>query len=166
MRLSSRVQVLPNHRRQESPAPATRSPALSIRFAVGDTGLMPPIRTFEFQGCNIAWRMDGAGPPLLMIQGVGAYGTAPNPQVALLSKNYTSLRFDKRGIGASQPVAVPLTVEQMAADGLALMDRAGWVSAHIVGHSLGGLIALQLALTAKSRVRSLSLMCTFARGAD
>jgi len=127
---------------------------------------MPPIRTFEFQGCNLAWRVDGAGPPLLMIQGVGAYGTAPNPQVELLSKHYTCLSFDNRGIGASQPVAVPLTVEQMAADGLALMDRAGWVSAHIVGHSLGGLIALQLALTAKSRVRSLSLLCTFARGAD
>jgi pimeloyl-ACP methyl ester carboxylesterase len=58
------------------------------------------------------------------------------------------------------------TVEQMAADALALMDNARWASAHIVGHSMGGLIALQLALAAKPRVRSLSLLCTFARGAD
>jgi pimeloyl-ACP methyl ester carboxylesterase len=52
----------------------------------------------------------------------------------------------------------------MAADSLAIMDHAGWASAHIVGHSMGGLIALQLALMAKPRVRSLSLLCTFPRG--
>jgi len=125
-----------------------------------------PLQTLEFQGCHLAWRIDGAGPPLVMIQGVGACGTSPNPQIAILKQQYACLSFDNRGIGASQPSPESLTVEQMAADALALMDRAGWESAHIVGHSLGGLIALQLALTAKSRVRSLSLMCTFARGAD
>src|SRR5579863_6773364 len=132
---------------------------------------MAPLQTLEFQGCRLAWRIEGAGPPLMMIQGVGAQGTAPNPLVEILQKHYTCLSFDNRGIGASQPVAnepmgMPLTVEQMAADALALMDRAGWASAHFVGHSLGGLIALQLALTAKPRVRSLTLLCTFARGAD
>lgn len=110
--------------------------------------------------------MDGVGPPLVMIQGVGAHGTAPNPQVEILKQHYTCLSFDNRGIGASQPMGVHLSVEQMAADTLALMDRAGWRSAHIVGHSLGGLISLQLGLMAKSRVRSLSLLCAFARGAD
>lgn len=126
----------------------------------------PPLQTLDFQGCKLAWRLDGAGPPLLMIQGVGAYGTSPNPQVEILQRHYTCLSFDNRGIGASQPVGRPLTVDLMAADALALMDRAGFVSAHVVGHSLGGLIALQLALTAKPRVRSLSLICTFARGSD
>lgn len=127
---------------------------------------MAPLQTLEFQGCRLAWRIDGAGPPLLMIQGVGACGTAPNPQIEILMKQYACLSFDNRGIGASQPVGRPLTVSQMAADALALIDKAGWRSAHVVGHSLGGLIALQLALNAKSRVRSLSLMCSFARGAD
>src|SRR4051812_2913287 len=69
-------------------------------------------------------------------------------------------------MGKSQPIACPLTVEQMAADAIALMDAQNWASAHVVGHSLGGLIALQLALVARSRVRSLSLLCTFARGRD
>lgn len=101
-----------------------------------------------------------------MIQGVGAQGTAPNPQVEILEPHYTCLTFDNRGIGASQPAGVPLSVEQFAIDTLALMDHVGWDSAHIVGHSLGGLIALESALTAKRRVRSLTLLCTFARGAD
>jgi len=86
--------------------------------------------------------------------------------VEILKKQYTCLTFDNRGIGASQPIGVRLSVEQMAADALALMDRAGWGSAHIVGHSMGGLIALQLGLMAKPRVRSLALLCAFARGAD
>jgi pimeloyl-ACP methyl ester carboxylesterase len=99
-----------------------------------------------------------------MIQGVGAYGTAPNPQVQILEKHYACLTFDNRGLGASQPAPKRLTVEQMAADTLALIDHAGWDSVHLVAHSLGGLIALEVALSAKARVRSLTLLCTFARG--
>lgn len=103
---------------------------------------------------------------MLMIQGVGAHGLGRNPQVEIMKKEYACLTFDNRGIGVSQPAAMPLTVDQMAADTLAIMDHAGWASAHVLGHSLGGLIALQLALVAKSRVRSLSLLCTFAAGAE
>jgi pimeloyl-ACP methyl ester carboxylesterase len=125
-----------------------------------------PLQTLEVAGCRLAYRITGTGPPLVMIQGVGAFGAGWNPQVEILEKYYTCLTFDNRGIGASQPGAKDLTVNRMAADTLALMDHAGWASAHVVGHSLGGLIALQVALDAKPRVRSLALLCTFARGAD
>jgi pimeloyl-ACP methyl ester carboxylesterase len=54
----------------------------------------------------------------------------------------------------------------MAEDALALLDAEGWTSAHVVGHSLGGLVALAVALAAPGRVRSLSLLCTFAAGWD
>jgi pimeloyl-ACP methyl ester carboxylesterase len=101
-----------------------------------------------------------------MLQGVGAYGLGWNPQVEILAKHYACLTFDNRGVGQSQPAGMPLSVPLMAADALALMDHVGWPSAHIVGHSLGGLISLELTLTAKKRVRSLALLCTFARGAD
>ena len=124
------------------------------------------IQTYEFEECSLAYRLDGAGPPLVMIQGVGAHGTAFNPQVEILKAHYTCLTFDNRGIGASQPAAKELTLPQMARDTLALMDHLGWYSAHVVGHSLGGLIALEVALTAKDRVRSLTLLNTFANGAD
>jgi pimeloyl-ACP methyl ester carboxylesterase len=123
-------------------------------------------QTFAFKGCRLAYRIVGKGPPLVMIQGAGAYGLGWNPQVEILAKHYTCLTFDNRGVGKSQPAGMPLSVEQMAADVDALMDQIGWHSAHIVGHSLGGLVALELALTDKSRIRSLALLCTFARGAD
>ena len=126
---------------------------------------MPQLQRFEFEGCKFAYRIEGAGPPLVMIQGVGSYGTAYNPQVEILKEHYACLTFDNRGIGASQPAAKKLSVPQMARDTLALMEHAGWGSAHIVGHSLGGLISLQLALMAKPRARSLTLLNTFANGA-
>jgi pimeloyl-ACP methyl ester carboxylesterase len=98
---------------------------------------------------------------MLMIQDVAAKGLGWNPLVEILKNHFACLTFDNRGIGASQPVGTTtLTVDQMAADALALLDHAGWASAHIVGHSLGGLIALQLALIAKARVRSLSCCVT------
>jgi pimeloyl-ACP methyl ester carboxylesterase len=130
------------------------------------TGLVDPFQTFDFRGCRFAYRMDGSGPPLVMIQGVGAYGTAWNPIIEILKNHYTCLTFDNRGIGLSQPTGIRLTVDQMAADAQALMDHAEWSSAHLVGHSLGGLIALQVALTDQARARSLSLLNTFARGTD
>ena len=128
--------------------------------------LVLPLQTLDFRGCPLAYRIEGDGPPLVMIQGVAANGTSSNPQIEILKTRYTCLSFDNRGMGASQPAGMALTVEQMAADALALMTHAGWSSAHIAGHSLGGLVALQLALMAKHRVRSLSLICSFARGAD
>jgi pimeloyl-ACP methyl ester carboxylesterase len=83
-----------------------------------------------------------------------------------LAPNYECLSFDNRGLGGSQPLGMPLSIDQMAEDTLALMDAQAWPSSHLVGHSMGGLIALQVALTAPSRVRSLSILCSFPRGLD
>jgi len=69
-------------------------------------------------------------------------------------------------MGRSQPIGAPLSIERMAEDALVLMDGAGLGVGARRRHSLGGLIALHLALSARNRVRSLSLLCTFARGRD
>jgi pimeloyl-ACP methyl ester carboxylesterase len=119
----------------------------------------------EHRGCRFSWQLRGEGPPVLWIQGVGVHGDGWLPQVDALADRYRSLWFDNRGMGESQPAAVPIRVEQMAEDALVLMDAAGWESAHVVGHSLGGLVALQMAFAARRRVRSLGLLCTFSRGA-
>ena len=120
----------------------------------------------EHRGCQLHYELRGAGPPVVWIQGTGLHGGGWQPQVEELAARYACLTFDNRGMGTSQPQGVPLSIEQMAEDTLALMDAMGWESAHLVGHSMGGLIALQVALMARSRVRSLALLCTFARGAD
>lgn len=120
----------------------------------------------EHRGCRLCYKVEGKGPPVIWIQGTGLHGEGWRPQVEELAPRYECLTFDNRGMGASQPFGPSLSIEQMAEDTLALMDAVGWESAHLVGHSMGGLIALQVALMARSRVRSLALLCTFARGAD
>jgi pimeloyl-ACP methyl ester carboxylesterase len=123
-------------------------------------------RSIEYEGCRLAYHVEGSGPPVIFIQGVGVHGRGWAPQIAGLRSRFACLCFDNRGMGQSQPPARPISVEQMAADALALMGREQWESAHLVGHSLGGPIAMQMALDHSARVRSLSLLCTVARGAD
>ena len=115
---------------------------------------------------EIYYELSGHGPPVLMIQGVGVTGEGWRLQIRTLEKGFQTLTFDNRGIGQSVSWNGAVTIESMAADARALMDAVGWESAHVVGHSMGGVIAQQLALDVPSRVRSLSLLCTFARGKD
>jgi pimeloyl-ACP methyl ester carboxylesterase len=115
---------------------------------------------------DLYYEVAGQGVPLLLIQGVGVVGEGWRLQVDALKQRFQTLIFDNRGIGKSNPCTGPISIEAMAEDARALMDAAGWKSAHVVGHSMGGVIAQQLALGCPQRVRSLSLLCTFARGKD
>lgn len=120
----------------------------------------------ESRGCRLAFDVRGSGTPVLLVQGVGVQGDGWRPQTDALAERYTCITFDNRGLGRSQPVGAPVTVAQMAEDARAVLDAERIASAHVVGHSLGGLVAVQLALLAPERVRSLALLCTFARGHD
>jgi pimeloyl-ACP methyl ester carboxylesterase len=118
----------------------------------------------ERDGYRIAYECRGSGPALLFVQGVGVHGSGWLPQVEALSERYTCLTFDNRGIGRSSAVGGPISVDGMADDALAVLDAAGLAVAHVVGHSLGGLVAVFVALAARERVKSLALLCTFADG--
>lgn len=120
--------------------------------------------TIAHRGCTLSYDTEGRGPPVLMIHGTGVGGAAWRPQVQGLADAFTCLTFDNRGFGRSQPVGEPLSLDLLADDAIALLDAAGWESAHVVGHSLGGLIALYMARARRARVRSLSLLNTFASG--
>jgi pimeloyl-ACP methyl ester carboxylesterase len=113
---------------------------------------------------RLHYRRQGNGPGVLFIQGVGAIGSVWKPQVEGLSPRYTTVVFDNRGVGASTILSGELSVEAMAEDALAIMEAADLPSFHVVGHSLGGLIAQEVALRAPQKVKTLSLLCTFARG--
>lgn len=118
-------------------------------------------RVIEHRGCRLAYTVAGHGPAVLFIQGVGVQGGGWKPQTDAFTGAYTCIWFDNRGTGRSQPLAVEVTVRQMAEDAQAVLRAERITAAHVVGHSLGGLVALQLALDARDSVRSLSLLCTF-----
>lgn len=118
------------------------------------------------EGASLHFTRVGDGPPVLLIQGIGAVGNAWRPQMEGLSSRYTLVAFDNRGIGRSLVLDGRLTIEDMAADALALMTALGFERFHVAGHSMGGVIAQALALNVPHRVASLALLCTFARGKD
>lgn len=123
--------------------------------------------SLEHDGCLLAYRRRGAvGPPVVFVQGVGVHGDGWDAQTDDLREGWSCLSFDHRGMAQSQPQAGAISVERLAGDVVALMDAQGWRAAHLVGHSLGALVALETAAAAPARVLSLALMCTAPRGRD
>jgi aminoacrylate hydrolase len=120
--------------------------------------------TLHTRNGQIHYERAGRGPAVLLIQGVGVVGEGWRPQIEGLAGELTLISFDNRGIGKSTFDGGPLTIEGMAEDALAIMRAEHLEEFHVVGHSMGGLIAQQLALTAPSQVKSLSLLCTFEHG--
>lgn len=103
---------------------------------------------------------DVRNEPVLLIMGFGANAGAWAPQVPALAAQYRVIAFDNRGAGRSTQPDAPYSMEQMAADSAALLDHLGIASAHIIGASMGGMIAQEFALRYPARVRSLVLACT------
>ena len=122
---------------------------------------MPILTT---HGARVSYSRTGAGDAVLLIQGVGAIGSAWRPQIEALRQHYSVITFDNRGIGGSTITEGGLTIEGMADDALTILNAEGINRCHVVGHSMGGLIAAQLALMWPRRVKSLALLCTFPDG--
>lgn len=121
-------------------------------------------KVVEVAGCRLHWQRRGRGPTILFVQGTGVHGDGWRPQFDTLAADYDCVWFDNRGIGQSQPRGERISIERMALDARAVLDAAAVERAHVVGHSLGGMVAMQLALAVPERVHSLALLCTFANG--
>lgn len=117
-------------------------------------------------GADISYSVAGHGAAVVCIQGVGVIGNGWRPQVEGLAGHFQVITFDNRGLGRSTSGPGTPTIDAMASDVIAIMDAEGVAAAHVVGHSMGGLIALNLSLAHPKRVKSLALLCTFANGAD
>lgn len=124
---------------------------------------MPTIPT---ERARIQYWKTGSGPAVILVQGAGVIGEGWRPQIDELKDRYTVVWIDNRGIGQSVITSGALRIEDMAADVLAVADVERLHDFHLVGHSMGGLIAHQVALTTPSRVLSLSLLCTFLKGSQ
>ena len=109
---------------------------------------------------RIAWEREGDGEPLLLIHGLGYARWGWEPVLPGLAELFDVISFDNRGIGESDAPPGPYTVAEMAADAVQVLDEAGVERAHVVGTSLGGMIALELALSRPERLDRLVLACT------
>jgi pimeloyl-ACP methyl ester carboxylesterase len=101
----------------------------------------------------------GAGEPVVFIHGSFIADTfRPLLTDSRLGRRYRLITYRRRGYMGSTPVRGKLTIEEQAADCQALLDQLGCTRAHVVGHSFGGVVALQLALDAPQLVHSLVLL--------
>jgi pimeloyl-ACP methyl ester carboxylesterase len=108
----------------------------------------------------------GEGEPLLMVMGLGTDHFGWMLQVPELSKHYRVITFDNRDVGQSKQADAPYEVADMARDALALADHLELDTFHLLGMSMGGAIAQEMALMAPERLRTLTLVVTFAGGGN
>ena len=109
-------------------------------------------------GVEIYHESHGQGEALVFIPGTGFSGEVwKSHQVPELSKDMRVVIFDPRGCGRSSPVTGVCTIEQMGCDVAALLEHLGIKAAHVLGHSMGGRIALALTFNYPDKVKSLIL---------
>lgn len=105
------------------------------------------------------------GPPVLFCMGLGMRGRIWQPQIEGLQADHRLVTYDNPGIGRSEDHARPYSMTVLAQDALRVADAAGLDEFHLVGVSMGGMVAQHVALAAPGRLRSLSLIATQPGGA-
>lgn len=113
----------------------------------------------ESDGARIHWESQGEGTPVLLIMGHASSSVMWYPIVADLAKRHRVITFDNRGTGRSDTTS-GVSVEQMTADAVAVLDAAGVQRAHIYGASMGGGIAGEFGMAYPERALSVTLGCT------
>ncbi|HSL57442.1 MAG TPA: alpha/beta fold hydrolase [Acidimicrobiales bacterium] len=109
----------------------------------------------------IAWRDAGSGPDtIVLLHGLGGSRTAWDPQLRSLSDRWRAVAWDMPGYGASAPLPRPTTFAALADAVARLLDALGVERAHLVGWSLGGMVAMHTALAHPDRVDRLVLIAT------
>lgn len=121
---------------------------------------MPKLRIGEI---SMYYVEVGAGEPLVLVMGLGADHLAWGFQLPAFAERYRVIAFDNRGAGQTDAPDHPYTTAMMAEDTVGLMDALGIGRAHVLGVSMGGMIAQEIALDHPERVRSLQLHCTLGR---
>ena len=114
----------------------------------------------KINGVEIAYELRGAGDPIVMIHGAQGDQSMFNGMAADFAGEYRVLTFDQRGSGLSGKPDMPYSIAMLADDTAALMDHLRITRAHIIGVSMGGMIAQEFALRHPQKVRSLVLGCT------
>lgn len=119
--------------------------------------MLPKVRPDDIA---LYYEIHGAGAPLLLIAGLGSDSSSWGGVVAKLSARWKIITFDNRGVGRSEIPEKSYTVGEMASDAIRLLDHLKIKKAHILGHSMGGYIAQEIAIDHPERVEKLVLEST------
>lgn len=112
----------------------------------------------RINGIAVHFDVHGSGDPVLFIHGLGSSARDWQLQVEHFSSRYTVITYDVRGHGASEKTSSPYSIRQFASDAKALLDHLGIESACVVGISMGGMIAFQLAVDEPTAVDGLVIV--------
>ena len=115
---------------------------------------------FDLPDARLHYELSGDGPPLLLLAGMLSDGATWLPVLPLLEPHFTLIRPDNRTTGRTVPNDVPTTVTQMIDDATALMDHLGHDTYHVAGHSMGGLMGMEIAGLHPERVSSLTILAS------
>lgn len=114
---------------------------------------------------RVYWSSLGRGEPVVLVMGLGCSSAMWFRIAPHLARSYRVILLDNRGSGqTTAPNALVHRVPSMAADIASVLDAAGESSAHVIGFSMGGMIAQQFAVDFPDRIRSLALMGTHPGG--
>jgi pimeloyl-ACP methyl ester carboxylesterase len=123
--------------------------------------------TLTIDGTDIYYERRGAGEPLLLIQGLGGNSLHwGDGFLGALEDTFELVLYDHRGAGRSGELEGECTIARLAEDAVAVLDALEIESAHVVGISMGGMVAQELVLTHPERVRTLTLGCSFPGGPE
>ena len=136
---------------------------LGVGFLAATSGLTGPgrltFRQVQTSVGELSLIEAGTGPAVVMLHGLGGTKASFLPTVSGLADRHRTIAVDLPGFGDSvKPLAAPYDAPYFARATLALMDELGLERAHLVGNSMGGRVALEVALAAPERVRRLVLL--------
>jgi len=114
--------------------------------------------TADIQGVSLHYACSGVGEPVLLISGLGASAEMWARQAAAFESNHTVIRFDNRGAGRSDTPEGPYSIQAMASEAVQLLDALDIPAAHVVGASMGGMIAQEVAIQYPDKALSLTLI--------
>jgi pimeloyl-ACP methyl ester carboxylesterase len=120
--------------------------------------MLPTMPIEKINGIDVHYETQGSGEPLLFIHGLGSSARDWHLQVDHFSSSYRVISYDVRGHGASEKPPAPYSMQLFADDARALLEHLDIKWAHIVGISMGGMIAFQMAVDHPSAVRSMVIV--------